>query len=72
MAQQTCSWTPLQAPSFRFSLTNCTFKITNFFNYMAFKADLTNIEVEKKANGRAYHAGAEFQPMRRKMAVPLD
>ncbi|KAK8002791.1 hypothetical protein PG989_002510 [Apiospora arundinis] len=46
--------------------------ITNFFNYMAFKADLTKIEVAKKTNDRAYHAGAEFNPMRRKMAVPLD
>lgn len=39
---------------------------------MAFKADLTNIETEKKANGRTYHAGAEFDPLRRKMAVPLE
>ncbi|KAK8066372.1 hypothetical protein PG997_013119 [Apiospora hydei] len=45
--------------------------ITNFFNYMAFKADLTKIETEKKDNTRTYHAGAEFDPMRRKMAVPL-
>ncbi|KAK7935750.1 alpha/beta fold family protein [Apiospora marii] len=46
--------------------------ITNFFNYMAFKADLTKIETEKKDSGKTYHAGAEFDPLRRKMAVPLE
>jgi hypothetical protein len=41
-------------------------------NYMAFEAKLDNIKTNASANGKIYHAGAEFDPMRRKMAVPLE
>jgi hypothetical protein len=42
-------------------------------NYMAFVADVDKSKIDVSTNGkRKYHAGAEFNPMRRKMAVPLD
>ncbi|KAF3020957.1 hypothetical protein E8E14_007228 [Neopestalotiopsis sp. 37M] len=46
--------------------------VANFMNYMAFEAKLDNIKASGSANGKVYHAGAEFDPIRRKMAVPLE
>ncbi|KAH8664095.1 carboxylesterase-like protein [Xylariales sp. PMI_506] len=46
--------------------------VTNFMNYMAFEADLSSIKSMVNGSTVTYHAGAEFNPMRRKMAVPLD
>lgn len=45
--------------------------ITEFMNFMAFKVDHNSIESVEKGDGKTYHAGAEFDPLRRKMAVPL-
>ncbi|KAK6071670.1 hypothetical protein SCUP234_09591 [Seiridium cupressi] len=46
--------------------------VTNFMNYMAFEAKLDKIKSSVGENGKIYHAGAEFDPLRRKMAVPLE
>lgn len=40
-------------------------------NFMAFKVDHNSIKSAKKGDGKIFHAGAEFDPLRRKMAVPL-
>lgn len=45
--------------------------ITEFMNFMAFKVDHSSIKSVKKGDGKIYHAGAEYDPLRRKMAVPL-
>lgn len=41
-------------------------------NYMAFEANLDSIKSNANKDGKIYHAGAEYDPMRRKMAVPLE
>lgn len=47
-------------------------QVAKFMNYMAFEAKLDSIKGNATENGKIYHAGAEFDPMRRKMAVPLE
>lgn len=39
---------------------------------MAFEAKLDHIKTGAAADGKIFHAGAEFDPIRRKMAVPLE
>jgi uncharacterized protein len=51
---------------------NQLFKVANFMNYMAFEVRLDTLKTNANKNGKIYHSGAEFDPMRRKMAVPLD
>jgi hypothetical protein len=40
-------------------------------NHMAFKTDLDSIKPEANGSTKTYHAGANFDPMRRKMEVPI-
>ncbi|KAH8200895.1 hypothetical protein TruAng_004981 [Truncatella angustata] len=46
--------------------------VARFMNYMAFEAKLDDIKTNATDNGKIYHAGAEFDPMRRKMDVPRE
>ncbi|KAI1867868.1 uncharacterized protein JN550_006675 [Neoarthrinium moseri] len=46
--------------------------VANFMNYMAFEAKLGSTKLKANGTGSKYHAGAEFDPMRRKMVVPLE